>query len=52
MKAAAELFGCSYMNIMGHVRRGNLNAVQKSGATFLKREEVLQLKERTGKLSD
>jgi len=49
MKTAAEIFGCSYMNMMGHVRRGNLNTVQKSGATFLKKEEVLQLKERVGK---
>jgi hypothetical protein len=49
MKTAAEIFGCSYMNVMGHVRRGNLVTVQKSGATFLKREDVLQLKERIGK---
>jgi hypothetical protein len=49
MKTAAEMCECSYMNIMGHVRRGNITKIEKDGAVFLKKEDVLQLKERMGK---
>lgn len=49
IKAAAELFGCTYMNMAGHIRRGNIGKVEKYGSTFLRKADVLSLKERTGK---
>ena len=49
IKAAAELFGCTYMNMMGHVRRGNISRIDKSGAIFLKKEDVLALQEKLRK---
>lgn len=46
VKMAAEIFGCTYMNMMGHVRRGNIAKVDKGGSLFLKKEDVLALKAR------
>jgi hypothetical protein len=49
IKAAAEIFGCTYMNMMGHVRRGNISRVERSGAIFLRRDDVLALQEKLRK---
>lgn len=49
LKEAAELYGCSYVNIHAHVKRGNLCAKVLGGVKKVKKDEVLDLMKRYGR---
>lgn len=49
ISSAAELYGCSYVNVYNHLRKGNLKSAKIKGTKHVRKSEVLKLKELNGK---
>jgi hypothetical protein len=49
ISSAADLYGCSYVNLYSHAKKGNLKVVKIRGTKHVRKSDVLKLKALNGK---
>lgn len=49
ISSAADLYGCSYVNLYSHAKKGNLKVVKIRGTKHVRKADILKLKALNGK---